>query len=93
MQFFSFLPLSPKTKHLRITNDNSTSVSYIKQGDTHSPMDINLTIEIWEIYIKHFSHFSAAHIPSKHNLIADLVSRNYEDSAEWMIFHASLASI
>ena len=54
-------------------------------------MDIKLTIEIWEICIKHFSHLSAAHIPSKHNLIADLVSRNYEDSAEWMIFHAPSA--
>lgn len=56
-------------------------------------MDINLTIEIWEIYIKHFSHLSAAHIPSKHNLIADLAYCNYEDSAEWMIFHAPSASI
>ena len=58
--------------------DNSTSVSYInKQGGA--------TIEVWEICIQHLSYLSAAHIPGKHNVIADLASRKFQDSAEWMI--------
>ena len=82
----SFLPLFPNMKHLRIMTDNSTSVSYInKQGGTHSPMWNKLTIEVWEICIQHLPHLSAAHIPGKHNVIADLASRNFQDSAEWMI--------
>ena len=72
----SFLALFPNTKHLRILTDNSTSVSYInKQGGT----------EVWETCIQHLSHLSAAHIPGKHNVIADLASHKFQDSAEWMI--------
>ena len=41
-----------------------------------------LTIEVWEICIQHLSHLSAAHIPGKHNVIADLASRKFQDSAE-----------
>ena len=51
----------------------------------HSSMSNKLTNEIWEICKKHLSHLSAAHIPGKYNFIADLVSRLFQDSAEWMI--------
>ena len=44
-----------------------------------------LTIEVLEICIQHLSHLSAAHIPGKHNVIANLASRKFQDSAEWMI--------
>ena len=44
-----------------------------------------LTIEIWEIYIKHLSILSAAYFPGKHNVIADLASREFQDSTEWII--------
>ena len=82
----SFLPFFPNSKHLRIVTDNSASVSYIsKQRGTHSPMCNKLTIEVWEICIQHLSHLSAAHIPGKHNVLADLASRKFRDSAEWMI--------
>ena len=82
----SFLPLFPNMKHLRIMTDNSTSVSYInKQGGAHSPMCNKLTIEVWEICIQQLLHLSAAHIPGKHNVIVDLASRNFQDSAEWII--------
>ena len=61
-------------------------MSYInKQGGTHSPMCNRLTIEIWEICIKHLSHSPAVHIPGMHNVIADLTSHKFQDSAEWMI--------
>ena len=63
--------------------DNGPFVSYInKQGGTHSPTCNKLTIEVWEIYIQHLSHLSAAHIPGKHNVIADLASRKFQNSAE-----------
>ena len=82
----SFLPFFPNSKHLRIMTDNSTSVSYIsKQRGTHSPMCNKLTVKVWGICIQHLSHLSAAHIPGKHNVLADLASRKFQDSAEWMI--------
>ena len=51
----------------------------------HSSMCNKLTIEIWEICKKHLSHLFVAHIPGKHNFIADLASRIFQDSAKWMI--------
>ena len=63
--------------------NNDTSMSHVnKQGGTQSPICNKLTTEIWEICIKHFSHLSAAHIPSKYNVIADLASHKFQDSAE-----------
>ena len=83
---YSFLPLFPNIQHFRIMTDNSTYVSYInKQGGRHSPMCNKLTIEVWEICIQHLFHLSEAHIPDKPNVIADLASRKFHDSAEWMI--------
>ena len=67
---FSFMSLFSNAKPLRIMIDNITSVSYInKPGGTHSLMCNKLTIEIWEICIKHLSHLSAANIPSKQILL------------------------
>ena len=44
-----------------------------------------LAIEIWE-YVKNLGiHISAAHIPGKHNILADEASRKFQDAAEWMI--------
>ena len=45
----------------------------------------NVTTEIWEFYIKGGVYISAAHIPGKENLIADLASREFQDSLEWML--------
>ena len=82
---FSFLPLFLNSKHLSVIAVNTTYVSYIdKQGGTNSSMCNKVTIENWEICIKHLSHLSAAHIPGKH-AIADLASHKLQDSAEWMV--------
>ena len=38
-----------------------------------------------KICIHNNTHISAVHIPDKHNLLADLPSRKFQDSAEWML--------
>ena len=49
-------------------------------------MDCNdLSVEIWGICILHDVHISAAHIPGKHNIIADTASRKFNDVVEWML--------
>ena len=45
----------------------------------------NVTTDIWEFCIKRGVYISAAHIPGKENLIADLASREFQDSHEWML--------
>ena len=45
----------------------------------------NVTTEIWEFFIKRGVYISAAHIPGKGNIIADLASREFQDSHEWML--------
>ena len=45
----------------------------------------NVTTEIWEFCIKRGVHISAAHIPGKENVIADLTSRELQDSRKWML--------
>ena len=44
-----------------------------------------LAIEIWEYVKKMGIHISAAHIPGKHNILADEASRKFQDAAEWKI--------
>ena len=45
----------------------------------------NVAIEIWEFCIKRAVHISAAHIPGKENVLADLASREFQDSHKWML--------
>ena len=45
----------------------------------------NVTTEIWEICIKRGAYISAAHVPGKENLIADLAPREFQDSHEWVL--------
>ena len=66
--------------------DNSTAISYInRQGGVRSMLCNNVTTEIWEFCIKRGVYVSAAHIPGKENIIADLASREFQDSHEWML--------
>ena len=44
-----------------------------------------LAIEIWEYAMEKGFHISAAHIPGKHNILADEASRKFQDAAEWKI--------
>ena len=73
-------------KHVRIFSDNTTAVTYInKQGSIKSLSYNEIAKKIWEFCIHNNTHISAAHIPGKHNILADLASRKFQDSAEWML--------
>ena len=83
---FSLLPLPTGTKHLRVMTDNSTAISYInRQGGIRSMLCNNVTTEIWEFCIRKVVYISLAHISGKENVIADLASREFEDSHERML--------
>ena len=49
-------------------------------------MSLNdIAVEIWMLCGRHDMHLSAAHIPGKHNISADIASREFHDAAEWML--------
>ena len=81
----AFLKDSNK-KHARIFSDNTTAVTYInKQDGIKSVSCDEIAKKIWEFCIHNNTHISAAHIPGKHNILANLASRKFQDSAEWML--------
>ena len=85
MALKAFLKDSNK-KHVRIFSDNTTAVTYINtQGGIKSLSYNDIVKKIWEFCINNNTHISAAHIPGKHNILADLASRKFQDSAEWML--------
>ena len=45
----------------------------------------DLAVDIWEYCIQQGVVISAAHIPGIHNVLADIASREFSDSAEWAI--------
>ena len=70
-------------KHVRNFSDNTTAVTYInRQGGIKSLSCNEIARKIWEFCIHNNTHISAAHIPGKHNILADLASRKFQDSAE-----------
>ena len=82
----SFVPLHPEVKHVRIMSDNMTAISYVnKQGGSHSMALNDIAVQIWLLCIENMTHLSAAHIPGKHNILADVASREFQDAAEWML--------
>ena len=82
----SFVPLHTHIRHVRIMSDNTTAISYInKQGGSHSMALNDIAVQIWLLCIEYDMHVSAAHIPGKHNVLADIASREFHDAAEWML--------
>ena len=80
---FSLLPLQVGKKHLKVMTDNITAISYInRKGGFRPVLCNNVTIEIREFCIKRGVYTLAAHIPGKENIIADLASREFQDSYE-----------
>ena len=69
-----------------IATDNSTVVSYInKQGGTHSPTLLRLTIKLL-LWLEAQNILVARHIPGCLNVIADQLSRpNQPISTEWSL--------
>ena len=63
-----------------------------KKGGIKSLSCNEIAKRIWEFCIlntefsiHNITHISAAHIPGKHNILAELASRKFQDSAEWML--------
>ena len=82
----SYLPLQRNTRHIRIMSDNTTAISYInRQGGSHNMSLNDISVDIWSLCSQYDIHISAAHIPGKHNVLADLASREFHDAAEWML--------
>ena len=82
----AYLPLRESTNHIRVFSDNTTAISYInKKGGTKCMVLNDLAFHIWQFCINYNAHLSAAHIPGAHNLLADIASRQFQDSAEWAL--------
>jgi len=82
----SYLKSGIQPKHIKIMSDNATAISYInKYGGCKSKNCNIISSDIWGICIAYGVHISAAHIPGKHNVVADIASREFRDSAEWML--------
>ena len=78
----AYLPLREST----LFSDNTTAISYInKKGGTKCMVLNDLAFHIWQFCINYNAHLSAAHIPGAHNLLADIASRQFQDSAEWAL--------
>ena len=73
-------------QYLRIMTDNSTGISYINRlGVVRSMLYNNVTTEVWELCIKRGVYISAARIPGTENIIADLASKEFQDSHDCML--------
>ena len=74
--------------HIRIMTDNTytTAVSTINHmGTCHSDVCNTIGKDIWERCIDRNIWISAAHIPGKMNVLADMESRRINLGAEWML--------
>ena len=77
--------------HIRIMCDNTTAVDVINHvGTSHSDPCNFLVKEIWEWCITCQIWISAAHIPGKNNLIADVESGRNQTESEWQLDKVSL---
>ena len=72
--------------HIRIMADNTTAVSTINHmGTCHSDICNTIGKDIWEWCLVRCIWISAAHIPGKMNVQADMESRKINSGAEWML--------
>ncbi|CAB4017117.1 Transposon Tf2-6 poly [Paramuricea clavata] len=72
--------------HIRIMTDNTTAVSTINHmGTCHSDICNTIGKDIWEWCLARSIWISAAHIPGKMNVQADMESRKINSGAEWML--------
>ena len=86
----SFLSRKDLVRHLIIMCDNSTKVANInKQGGTQSTTCNQLAEDIWIICMENGLHVSAAHVPGKQNILADIASRKFHDTSEWILSKSS----
>ena len=78
--------------HIRIMCDNTSAVNILNHmGTTHSDPCNGLAKIIWEWCIVRRIWISVAHIPGKHNIVADFESRRNQRESEWMLNKTSLS--
>ena len=69
-----------------IQADNVTALSYIlKKGGTSSPRMSKIALDCWDWAVSRRITLITAHIPGKENAEADLLSRQFQDPADWKL--------
>jgi ribonuclease HI len=73
-------------KHIRVMSDNTTAVHYItNMGGVRSVQCQAVTREIWLWCMERHIWLSCAYIKGKTNVVADKLSREFEERTEWML--------
>lgn len=81
-----FLRHSYKQSHYLIRMDNTTAVAYLNDmGGVKSQPCNELAKVIWQWCIKRGCWLTAAHLPGKDNVVADAMSRKFNDQIEWQL--------
>ena len=72
--------------HIRIQSDSTTAVSYItSMGGCLSKECDSIARDIWAWAIKRQNWLSAAFLPGKQNITANLLSLNFNSALEWRL--------
>lgn len=75
-----------KGLHVAVQSDNTTAISYINNmGGMHSELMDSLSKTIWEWCLKRQIFITAFHLPGIENIQADIGSREFSDTTEWML--------
>ncbi|GFN81550.1 reverse transcriptase [Plakobranchus ocellatus] len=75
-----------QNKHVRVMSDNNTAVACINHmGTNHSVENNEETWKLWTWCIDQKIWISAAHVPGKHNVVADRESRHRNLDSEWQL--------
>ena len=84
---FGLQSLLPSTcRHVRMMMDNTTAVACVnKKGTSHSKHCNVITKQIWDFCIEKGVWLSAAHVPGRENVDADLESRKINYDTEWKL--------
>ena len=73
-------------KHVKIRSDNSTAIAYINNmGGMKSLECDSIAKELWKCCSSRGFWVSATYIPGRKNVIADRMSREFNDQTEWML--------
>ena len=77
---------SDNNVHIRIMSDNTTAIAYINNmGGIRSQICESIAKMIWDQARCQGNWISAAHVPGVENVLADQLSRKYDDEAEWKL--------
>ena len=73
-------------EHIRIMSDSATAIAYVNNmGGSRSITYHKIAKQTWEWAKMQGVWISAAHIPGQKNIEADKKSRQFKNTAEWML--------